>query len=150
MFSHAVSLSFAAAAVLHFFLKTCWNSPYECIKISNSRLVKNVALLFPVAMVTRPTPGETTQSWLNFVKRTPVKHTKWKHHKWKRKVTNLISSNKELQGNILNHVRRSCLHSEFRLSRQHIEFIKCSLNSSASLFPQALFDFGFTKRVSVP
>ena len=53
MFSHAVSLSSAAAALLHFFLKTCWNSPYERIKISNSRLVKNVALLFHIAMVTR-------------------------------------------------------------------------------------------------
>lgn len=53
MFSHAVSLSFAAAAVLHFFLKTCANSPYDRINISNSSGVKNAALLFPVAMVTR-------------------------------------------------------------------------------------------------
>ena len=29
MFSHSVSLSFAAAAMLHFFLKMCSNSPYE-------------------------------------------------------------------------------------------------------------------------
>jgi len=52
MFSHTTSLSFAAAGMLHFFLKTCLNALYERIKISNSRLVKNVALLFPVAMVT--------------------------------------------------------------------------------------------------
>ena len=53
MFSHAASLAFAAAAVLHFLLKTCSNSPYERINISNAIGVKNVALLFPVAMVTR-------------------------------------------------------------------------------------------------
>ncbi len=53
MLCHASSLSFAAAVVLHFFLKTCSNSPYERIRMSNSSGVKNAALLFSVAVVTR-------------------------------------------------------------------------------------------------
>ena len=54
IFSHADSRSFAAAAVLLFFLKTASNSLYERIKISNSRGVKNADLfLLLVAMVNR-------------------------------------------------------------------------------------------------
>lgn len=53
MFSHAVFLAFAATAVLHFFRKMCSLSLYARIKTSSSSGVKNVALRFPVAMVTR-------------------------------------------------------------------------------------------------
>lgn len=39
-------------STLHFFLKMCLNSLYECNNISSSIGVKNAALLYPVAMAT--------------------------------------------------------------------------------------------------